>query len=103
MLAQCVSEQMCLNLRTTAYGQGPPYKAVLFSSRGSTSYRVAQYETASAEFFEAKIAQFPEGTTFTLDLVSAASPEGTDADRKALRAMFVRHRMKLEEGKGSAF
>ena len=97
VLAQCVSEQMCRDLQTTAYGQGPPYKVNILASRGSTSYRVAQYETASAELFDAKIAQFPEGTTFALELVPAASAEGTDPGVKALRAMFARHRMKLDD------
>jgi hypothetical protein len=64
---------MCTQMKQIAYqaksGSGP-YPISAYRSGRNENYQVAQYNLKSLELFEAKIAQFPRGTRFSLIPIS---------------------------------
>ncbi len=95
VLQKCVGEQMCTQLRQIAATAGPPYNVTLSRFGESQNYQVAQYTEKSIELLEAKLEQYPKGTSFTL---IPSSP--TTADQKSLEqeavTIFAKHGMKLQ-------
>lgn len=81
VLERCVGEQMCTQLEQIAdqakSGSGP-YPISAYRSGRNESYQVAQYNPKSLELLDAKIAQFPRGTRFSL---IPASPQNQDQKR----------------------
>jgi hypothetical protein len=78
VLERCVGEQMCTQLKQIAdqakSGSGP-YSISAYRSGRNENYQVAQYNPKSLELLEAKIAQFPRGTRFSL---IPTSPQNQD-------------------------
>lgn len=78
VLERCVGKQMCTQLKQIAdqakSGSGP-YSISAYRSGRNESYQVAQYNPKSLELLEAKIAQFPRGTRFSL---VPTSPQNQD-------------------------
>jgi hypothetical protein len=78
VLERCVGEQMCTLLEGIAdqAKAGPgPYPVSAYRSGRNESYQVAQYNPKSLELLEAKVAQFPRGTRFSL---IPTSPQNRD-------------------------
>jgi hypothetical protein len=78
VLELCVGEQMCTQLERIAdqAKTGPgPYSVSAYRSGRNEHYQVAQYNPKSLELLEAKIAQFPRGTRFSL---IPTSPQNRD-------------------------
>jgi hypothetical protein len=81
VLGRCVGEQMCTQLKQIAdqAKSGPgPYPISAYRSGRNENYQVAQYNLKSLELLEAKIAQFPRGTRFSL---TPTSPQNQDQKR----------------------
>lgn len=78
VIERCVGEQMCTQLKQIAdqanSGSGA-YPISAYRSGRNENYQVAQYNPKSLELLEAKIAQFPRGTRFSL---MPTSPENLD-------------------------
>jgi hypothetical protein len=78
VLERCVGEQMCTQMKQIAdqakSGSGP-YPISAYRSGRNENYQVAQYNPKSLELLEAKIAQFPRGTRFSL---IPTSPQNQD-------------------------
>jgi hypothetical protein len=78
VLERCVGEQMCTQLKQIAdqakSGSGP-YPISAYRSGRNENYQVAQYNPKSLELLEAKVAQFPSGTRFSL---TPTSPQNQD-------------------------
>ena len=78
VLERCVGEQMCAQLKQMAdqanSGSGS-YPISAYRSGRNENYQVAQYNPKSLELLEAKIAQFPRGTRFSL---IPTSPQNQD-------------------------
>jgi hypothetical protein len=81
VLERCVGEQMCTQLQQIA-DQAPtgpgPYPVSVYRSGRNENYQVGQYNPKSLELLEAKIAQFPRGTKFSL---TPASPQNQDQNQ----------------------
>jgi hypothetical protein len=81
VLERCVGEQMCTQLQQIA-DQAPtgpgPYPVSVYRSGRNENYQVGQYNPKSLELLEAKIAQCPRGTKFSL---TPASPQNQDQNQ----------------------
>jgi hypothetical protein len=78
VLERCVGKQMCAQLQQIADQAKPgsgPYPISAYRLGRNESYQVAQYNPKSIELLEAKIAQFPRGTSFSL---IPTSPQNQD-------------------------
>jgi len=78
VLERCVGDQMCTQVKQIAdqAKAGPgPYPVSAYRSGQNENYQVAQYNFKSLELLEAKIAQFPRGTRFSL---TPTSPQNRD-------------------------
>jgi hypothetical protein len=78
VLERCVGDQMCTQVKQIAdqAKAGPgPYPVSAYRSGQNENYQVAQYNSKSLELLEAKIAQFPRGTRFSL---TPTSPQNRD-------------------------
>jgi hypothetical protein len=97
VLERCVGEQVCTQLKQIAdqAKAGPvPYAVSAFRSGRNESYQVAQYNPKSLELLEAKIAQFPRGTRFSL---TPTSPQNQDQKQLEgrVQALFEKNGMIL--------
>ncbi|WP_035346911.1 hypothetical protein [Edaphobacter aggregans] len=92
----CLVKQVCNAIATG--NSEPPYRVTLMRMHGHDDFAIAQYHVHTADLLEAKIQQFPRGTTF---LLMSDGPEfSKTSDQKAFEqettAIFERHGMKLE-------
>ena len=95
VLERCVGEQMCTQLKQIAdqAKAGPgPYPVSAYRSGRNESYQVAQYNPKSLDLLEAKIAQFPGGTRFSL---TPTFPQNQDQQRleDQVQALFEKNGM----------
>ena len=99
VLERCVGEQMCAQLKQIAdeakRGTGP-YNITASRSARNESYQVAQYNPRSLDLLDAKIAQFPRGTRFTL---IPTSPQNQDQMKLEgdVKAILEKNGMRLVE------
>jgi hypothetical protein len=97
VLERCVGEQMCTQLKQIA-DQAPagpgPYPVSAYRLGRNENYQVAQYNPKSLELLEAKIAQFPRGTKFSL---TPTSPQNQDQKQleDEVQAIFEKNGMIL--------
>jgi hypothetical protein len=76
VLGRCVGEQMCTQLKQIAdRAKAMPYFVSAWRSGENQNYEIAQYSAKSLELLDAKIAQFPPGTQFSL---TTTSPQNQD-------------------------
>ena len=94
VLARCVGEQMCNQLKRLAATANPPYQVRLYRLGRSENDTVAQYSEKSEALLQAKIAQFPRGTTFSLKSDQAVSDAQKALDDHA-RELFKKAGMIL--------
>jgi hypothetical protein len=59
------------------------------------SYEIGQYDLKSLELFEAKLAQFPAGSKFSLIPTSPRNGDQLKLE-KEVEALFTKHGMTLE-------
>lgn len=89
VLERCVGEQMCTQLKQIAdqakSGSGP-YPISAYRSGRNENYQVAQYNPKSLELLEAKIAQFPRGTKFSL---IPTSPQNRDQESLGIEVQTI--------------
>jgi hypothetical protein len=81
VLERCVGGQMCTQLKQIAdqsKSSSELYPISAYRSGRNESYQIAQYNPKSLELLEAKIAQFPRGTKFSL---IPTSPQNQDQKR----------------------
>jgi len=81
VLERCVGEQMSAQLKQIAdqaKSGSEPYPISAYRSGRNENYQVAQYNPKTLELLEAKIAQFPRGTKFSL---TPASPQNQDQNQ----------------------
>ena len=95
VLERCVGEQMCTQLKQIAdqAKAGPgPYPVSAYRAARNESYQVAQYNPKSLDLLEAKIAQFPGRTRFSL---TPTSPENQDQKQleDQVKALFEKNGM----------
>jgi hypothetical protein len=60
-----------------------------------TRFRVGPFESTTMELFEAKLDQFPKGTTFTMTSAWSDRIEEQNQLEASMPALFARHGMKL--------
>jgi hypothetical protein len=97
VLARCVGEQMCMQLKQIADQARPgpgPYPVSAFRSGSNESYQVAQYNPKLLDLLDAKISQFPRGTRFSL---TPTSPQNQDQKQleQQVQALFEKNGMIL--------
>jgi hypothetical protein len=95
VMERCVDKSMCEHLgRIAAAAQQAPFVVTAYSAGTTSNFQVAQYETKSLELLEAKVAQYPKGTKFTI-----AEQQSDNSDQRALdarvRAIFEKKGMAL--------
>lgn len=67
VLNHCVGEQMCTKLKQLAASANQPYYVRLYRYGRTENHTIAQYSEKSEALLQAKLTQFPSGTTFILD------------------------------------
>lgn len=97
VLERCVGTQMCTQLKGIADKASPiaePYEVSAYRFGPNENYEIAQYSAKSLELLEAKIAQFPRGTRFSL---AAAYPRNLDQTKleDQVQAIFEKNGMVL--------
>ncbi len=97
VLERCVGEQMCTQLKQIAdqaeSGSGP-YRISAYRSGRNENYQVAQYNPKSLELLEAKIAQFPRGTRFSLIPISPQNQDQKQLEN-AVQTILEKNEMVL--------
>jgi hypothetical protein len=102
VLRRCVGKEMCKELKDVASSAAPPYHVTLpdtadpLGISATESYNVAQYAPTSRDLLDAKISQYPPGTSFVL---LSAWPL-TEDQRKLedeVQAIFKKNGMSLEK------
>ena len=99
VVARCVGEQMCTQLRVTVEYAGPPYLVSVYRARNSESYGVAQYSAKSLTLLDEKIAQFPNGTKFVL-APKLQQAENQTALEDEVKKIFEKNGMALQVESG---
>ena len=97
VLSRCLGEEVCRQLRELA-SKALSIKPTVSLSKSAPfeGYRIGQYTPKSLELFEAKLAQFPASTTFTLIPTSPRNGDQLEFEQVAV-ALFTKHGMTLEQ------
>jgi hypothetical protein len=96
VLSRCAGKEMCKEIHQLASeASSLKHDVSLDRSSPMESYQIGQYTSKSWELFEAKIAQFPAGSKFTLNTAMPRNGDQLKLDEEA-EALFTKHGMKLE-------
>ena len=96
VIEKCVGEQMCGQVKQLAgRANATPLSVSAYRSGPNENYEIAQYSAKSLELLEAKVAQFPRGTRFSL---TETSPQNQDQKKldDQVQALFEKNGMVLE-------
>jgi hypothetical protein len=92
----CLTKQVCDPLKSIRMHSQPPYRVYIQTSSLAPSYGVAQYQLATTDQLDEKLAQFPKGTKFELIRNRTKSSDERAAEEEAA-AIFKRNGMTLTE------
>ena len=85
---------MCTQLQQVAAPANPPYQVTLHRSGRAENYTIAQYSEKSEALLQAKLAQFPRGTSFVL-IPDALPSRDQSTLEDHVRALFAEAGMSL--------
>jgi hypothetical protein len=95
VLSRCIGKNMCWELNRLAALASSKPTVSLNAPSPYDGYRIDQYSCKSLELFEAKLAQFPSGTKFTLTQVYPRTGDQLRSEAEA-EPLFKKHGMTLE-------
>jgi hypothetical protein len=97
VLERCVGEQMCAQLEQIAdraRAGSVPYSIFAYRTGRDENFQVAQYNPKSLDLLDAKVAQFPRGTKFSLMLTSPQNQDQMSLENE-VKSVFEKNGMIL--------
>lgn len=103
VVARCAGEAMCSSLRGVQVSSGAPYQVRLpdttepMGFANPSGFGVAQYGPRTMELLDAKLQQFPRGTTFALQPLMGERNSDRERLEAKVRALFAKRGMVLKD------
>lgn len=93
---RCVGEQVCQQLKQDAAEAVAPFHVMIIGFLDDPRFRIGSYSCPSFELFDAKIAEYPKGSKFVLDVGTSPSEDLTLMVDQMLK-VFAAHGMSVEQ------